>query len=437
MRIVIFSIGTQGDVRPFVALGRGLRERGHSVCIATGTTCEQLVVDNGLDFAPLTADFLEMMAADPRAMQKGTNPLALLPTVRRRLREMAADWAEQGKAAARGAELLIGNGMVALLASSLAELGGVRCLETQLQPVTPCPDIPPMMLKPGRKALPGALNLGLYELLRVLTWQMLGAAYGQLRRDLGLPRYPWYGPYYRTESKQRRRLLAYSPHLLAPSPHWPDNIKVVGNMLLDDGQRWTPPAALKQFLAAGSAPVYIGFGSMVGEDRAAFSAKIVEGIRQSGRRAIVATGWGGLDIAASEQVYVCDALPHDWLFPRVATAVHHGGAGTTAAAARAGIPSVVIPFFGDQPFWAWCLGRAGAAPPALNRKDFSADQLATAIITAADYPMRQAAAELGGRMQQEDGVAAAIAQIQDWGLLEAADRYVCSESESTAQHAAA
>jgi sterol 3beta-glucosyltransferase len=417
MRIVIFSIGTQGDVRPFVALGKGLRALGHSVCVATGETCEALVRAHDLDFSPLTADFLELMASDPNAMKKGLNPFALVKTVRKHLGEMASDWAIQGRNAVSGADLVIGNGMVSLLAASLAELAGADYVETQLQPVTPCPDIPPMMLKPGRRPLPGFVNLALYQLMRGVTWQMLSGAYKTLRRDLGLTPYPWYGPYYQKESQQRRRLLAYSSQLLKRSPYWPENIQVVGNFQLRESSVWQPPAALSAFLTAGSKPIYIGFGSMLGDDKAAFSQKIIDAIRASGQRAIIATGWGGLDVVPDSDTFVIDAVPHDWLFPRVALAVHHGGAGTTAAAARAGIPSVVIPFFGDQPFWAWCLQQAGVAPAALPRKNFQPQALADAIGIALSEAMQARARMLGEQLSKEDGVGNAIAQLQDWGLI--------------------
>ncbi|MBD2857477.1 glycosyltransferase family 1 protein [Spongiibacter sp. KMU-158] len=419
MRIVIFSIGTQGDVRPFVALGVALQQLGHRVVIASGASCAALIQENDLEYAPLSADFLEVMASDPRAIQKGLNPIALVPTVRKHLRNMASDWSTQAQSAVAGAELIIGNGMVALLASTMAELVGAKCVETQLQPVTPCPDIPPMVLKPGRKKLPGAVNLGLYQFARVLTWQMLGAAYAQLRRDLKLKPYPWYGPYYRQESRDRYRLLAYSPSLLAPSPHWPQNIKVVGNFYLEQAASWTPPESLEAFLAAGEKPIYIGFGSMVAEDKSTFSERILAGILASGRRAIIASGWGGLEISANKNCYVLDAAPHDWLFPKVALAVHHGGAGTTAAAARAGIPSVIIPFFGDQPFWAWTLLQAGAAPTALDRKTFTAEQFAAAVNLAHSEIMQGKAAELGEKMRRENGVAEAIRCMTEAGLLDA------------------
>ena len=117
-------------------------------------------------------------------------------------------------------------------------------------------------------------------------------------------------------------------------------------------------------------------------------------------------------------VLFIDAAPHDWLFPQVALAVHHGGAGTTAATIRAGIPSVIVPFFGDQPFWAWRLKQNGVAPAALMRKTLTAEQLAAAITAASADEMQTAAALLASKIAQEDGVKTAIATLEEWGVLE-------------------
>jgi UDP:flavonoid glycosyltransferase YjiC (YdhE family) len=147
---------------------------------------------------------------------------------------------------------------------------------------------------------------------------------------------------------------------------------------------------------------------------------VLEAVKKSGQRAVLATGWGGLDregVGQSDRVFFVRHAPHDWLFQRVSAAVHHGGAGTTAAAVRAGIPSVIVPFYGDQPFWARCLHRAGVAPPALDRKVLSVDALAAALIAAQQPAMQQRACELGRTVRAEDGVAEAMRCLDEWGLL--------------------
>lgn len=422
MRITVFSIGTQGDVRPFVALALGLQAQGHEVCIASGKSCEALVRRFGISYAPLTADFLEWMANDPKALQKGLNPLKFVRTARQALAEMSVDWAEQGLAAAKGADLLLGNGMVSVLAASLGESLSIPVVETHLQPVTPCGDIPPMMLKPPKRPLPGRLNLALYHSLRVLTWQMLSAAYSPLRRALGLDAIPWYGPYFRRDRVNHRLLYGFSPTLVTPSSSWPDSVRVAGNWFLDEGQNWQAPTKLAHFLAtspADSKPVYIGFGSMLSTETDEFSKIIYQAIKQSGQRAVVATGWGGLEASLLDDDDICviDAAPHDWLLPQMSMAIHHGGVGTTAAALRAGIPSVVIPFFGDQPFWAWRLNQLGVAPPGLTRKNITVEQLLAAIHFNLDEAVVRRAAALGDQMRSEDGVRVAIDQLTAWGLL--------------------
>jgi UDP:flavonoid glycosyltransferase YjiC (YdhE family) len=137
---------------------------------------------------------------------------------------------------------------------------------------------------------------------------------------------------------------------------------------------------------------------------------------------VLASGWGGLsgeEGAQSDQIFFLRHAPHDWLFPRMSAAVHHGGAGTTAAAVRAGIPSVIVPFYGDQPFWARCLNRQGVAPPAVARKTMTADTLASAI-TDVQYPaMIQRAAALGSAVRAEDGIGEAVRCLAGWGLLPA------------------
>ena len=197
-------------------------------------------------------------------------------------------------------------------------------------------------------------------------------------RSFGLPLYPWYGPYFR-DLHRAKVINGFSQHVLPRPADWPDNSQVTGYWFFDQTQ-WTPPEALSRFLAAGPKPVYIGFGSMVSSNARAFTQTVLDAVKKSGQRAVLATGWGALDGdegPQDEQIFFLRHAPHDGLFPLMSAAVHHGGAGTTAAAVRAGIPSVIVPFFGDQPFWADCLNRQGVAPPALERKSLTADALAS------------------------------------------------------------
>lgn len=205
-------------------------------------------------------------------------------------------------------------------------------------------------------------------------------------------------------------LHAWSPHLLPAPADWPAEARPTGFWTLPADAAWTPPEPLARFLADGDPPVYVGFGSAVGGDPEALTAAVLEAVRLTGRRAVLATGWGALRPGRpADGVLVIEEAPHDRLLPRVAVAVHHGGVGTVAAALRAGVPQVVRPFLGDQPFWAARLHRLGVAPPPLTGR-LRPERLAAAIADAADRA--PAARDLAGRLAAEHGVTAAVRRLE-------------------------
>ena len=160
----------------------------------------------------------------------------------------------------------------------------------------------------------------------------------------------------------------------------------------------------------------IGFGSMASEDPAAMSALVLEAVKRAGVRAVLLSGWGGLSEVARDDVFATSEAPHDWLFPRMAAVVHHGGAGTTGAALRAGVPAIVVPFTMDQPFWGSRVHALGVGPKPIPRKQLSVDSLSQALrATVADQSMKTRAAALGEKLRAEDGVANAVAHFEAAG----------------------
>ena len=148
--------------------------------------------------------------------------------------------------------------------------------------------------------------------------------------------------------------------MVPPPKDWPDWIHVCGYWFLDSPDiGWTPPEPLLSFMNSGSRPVYIGFGSIIVPDPDELTRTIIEAIKKAGIRAVISKGWSGrrpeveqIKIEFPDSIFTLDSVPHDWLFPQMAAVVHHGGAGTTAAGFRAGLPTCIYPFFGDQFFWA-------------------------------------------------------------------------------------
>jgi UDP:flavonoid glycosyltransferase YjiC (YdhE family) len=211
-------------------------------------------------------------------------------------------------------------------------------------------------------------------------------------------------------------LGSYSSIVVPRPPDWGEHIHVTGYWFLDPDLDWQPPAGLVDYLESGSPPVYIGFGSMVSRIPRQTTQLISEALERSGQRGVLSTGWGGLGSAElSANVFMLDSVPHAWLFPRVSAVVHHGGSGTTGAGLRAGVPSVLVPHMGDQPFWAKRVAELGVGPQPIPRSQLTAGRLASAISSAVtDTGMHARAEALGERIRSEDGVGRAISIIEGY-----------------------
>lgn len=197
-----------------------------------------------------------------------------------------------------------------------------------------------------------------------------------------------------------------SPALIPKPKDWANFITISGFYFLNLATNYTPDPDLAAFLDAGEPPVYIGFGSIVLDDPDAMTKLIFEAIKKTGRRALVSKGWGGFgadQIGIPEGVFMLGNCPHDWLFKRVSCVVHHGGAGTTAAGIALGRPTVIVPFFGDQPFWGAMVSQAGAGPDPIPHKQLTADKLAEAINFALKPSSLERAQDLANKISEEKG----------------------------------
>jgi sterol 3beta-glucosyltransferase len=237
------------------------------------------------------------------------------------------------------------------------------------------------------------------------------------RRECGLPPRPR-GIDLRHDALGRPVLLlhANSQALLPRPADWPAHAVTTGFWRLPPATVWAPPPALQAFLDAGPPPVYVGFGSMAGCDAEGLARLVIKALALAGLRGVLARGWGGLQAAAvPAHVHLIDEAPHDRLLPLMAAVVHHGGAGTTAAGLLAGRPTVICPFFGDQPFWGRVVHGAGLGPAPIPQRKLTPARLAAAMQQAVgSEAMRNAAAAMGQRLRMEDGVGNAVAQLEGW-----------------------
>ncbi|MFN2222206.1 MAG: glycosyltransferase, partial [Candidatus Promineifilaceae bacterium] len=235
------------------------------------------------------------------------------------------------------------------------------------------------------------------------------------QEQMGLEKFPKGTGLYKTAAGRPIPVMhGFSAQVIPRPADWPDYASIPGYWFLDRKEDWQPSAKLGEFLAAGEAPVYVGFGSMAGKDPARLTEIVIEALLQANVRGILASGWGGLETAdLPPSILPIERAPHDWLFPQVSAVVHHGGAGTTAAGLRAGRPTVVCPFMGDQPFWGSRVHALGAGPQPIPQKKLTANGLAAAIKTAVnDDQMRETADTLGKKIRAENGVDTAVALIE-------------------------
>ncbi len=412
MKITIITMGSRGDVQPFVALGMGLVQVGHEVMICTSDRFESLIRERGLHYGYMNDHLLKITETDEgrAAIESGGNPLRLLEQVKPIIRRML----DEAWVAAQGTEAIIYHPK-ALSGYHIAEKLGIPLFMSLPLPLYTPTRAFPNPLFPNLH-LGGWFNQLTYKILPLLTAPYRGVVNQWREEVLKLPPRSWRVSEQVKENGQTVPVLySYSAHVVPRPEDWSDQAIATGYWFLDSQEDWQPPADLVEFLAAGSAPIYVGFGSMAGRHPEQVTQMVSEALRCSGQRGVIATGWGGM-VASDlpENLFQVKAVPHDWLFPQVAAVVHHGGAGTTAAGLRAGKPTVICPFFGDQPFWGRRVLELGVGPKPIPQKKLTVQGLADAIREAVEHQKyHQRAIELGKKICAEDGVGQAVAWISD------------------------
>lgn len=416
MRIAIIAIGTRGDVQPYIALGQGLMKAGHTVRLATHKDFEDLVRSYGLDFWSISGN-AQMMAGNQevRELSEKGNFVATLRRMQKSGESAIIGWMEDGLVASQGMDLLISGTVGLIVGTSIAEKNQQPLLQAHVFPTAPTKDFPSILLPPTLPNLGGMFNLLSSRLILQIGWLGARPMLNRARKKvLGLPPAPFVGTAHTNPSKGFPMLYGFSPSVIPLPPDWRKDDHVTGYWFLDPPNDWTPPPDLLDFLKAGPPPVYVGFGSIGNRNPAETTKLILQVLSKTQQHAILLSGWGGMQkMDFPDSVFMVDSIPFAWLFSHVAAVVHHGGAGTTAAGLRAGVPSILIPFHGDQYFWSRRVQNLGVGPAPIPRSKLTVDRLAQAIQEAVtNTAMRQRAAELGAKIQAEDGVGNAVKIIE-------------------------
>jgi len=419
MNILIMTLGTRGDVEPYVALGKGLQADGHTVTICTSARFQSFIEAHGLAYGYMDDAVLALIDSEEvRALMGGVTNVfgAIRMTVKMAGRvgplqkKMIADSWQVADAV--NPDLIIFHPKTYSATHFAEKLGIPSIVAPTLPQFVPTADFVAM----GFPKLPlgGWYNRFSYNLTAFLTVLGMGGYTNAWRKAHGLRPQPR-GTNFLTKQAGVPVTVIHplSKHVIDIPTDWPANVHADGYWFLETPDEWQPPVALQQFLDSGEPPVYIGFGSMVGTTPKQLTETIVAALQQAGVRGILATGWGGLDAdALPETIFKVEQAPHRWLFPRMAAVVHHGGAGTTAAGVHAGKPTLICPYFGDQPFWGERIHALGIGPEPIHQKKLTVDGLAAALkLITTDPAMRQKAALIGEKIRNEDGIGKAIAVI--------------------------
>ncbi|KAH7110043.1 glycosyltransferase family 28 domain-containing protein [Dactylonectria estremocensis] len=440
LNIAIHIIGSRGDVQPFIPIAQLLSRPPycHRVRICTYPVFKDFVESQSVEFFSIGGDPEAMMAY----MVK--NP-GLLPSresvkagdVGKRRQEMwdiingawrscieAGNGMREPVRAAHVPEakdLFIADAIIAN-PPSMAHIHCAEKLGIPLHMVFTMPWSPtetfshPLASMNYGDTDAAVANYFSFMIMELLTWQGLGDLINKFRTQILCldPISPMWG----FQLLPRLRVpysYLWSQSLIPKPSDWGSHISITGFSFLSLANSYTPPADLVDFLERGPPPIYVGFGSIVVDDPQALTRLIFYAVKLAGVRAIVSKGWGGVGSGddVPETIYLIGNCPHDWLFQRVSAVVHHGGAGTTAAGIAAGRPTVVVPFFGDQPFWGQMIARAGAGPTPVPFKEMTAETLAASITFALKPEVQEAVQDMAQHIGMEDGAGDTARDIQE------------------------
>lgn len=408
--IAILTYGSRGDVEPFLALAVGLRKAGHCIRMAAPAPFAPHIEAQGLDFEPIQGSPSEL--AQAFADRAGLSWPRMIVGMMRHVQPLAVAAFRAAERASHDADLIVHSFLMTDAGRTLACSKGVPDVSAQFFPTflptsafsaVGLPDLP---LGAIYRRATHALNTAVFRHGSRLLYRWVRASASDLP-DLA----PW--PFRGKDGDAPPILLAYSAHILARPPEWPSWAHVTGYWQLQPPESWAPPDALVHFLESGPTPIYFGPGSMRTENLRGLLRTIVSSVRAHKQRIVLGVSPQALDPELEgADVIAAEGIPHQWLFPRMRYILHHGGAGTTGAAATAGVPSSAIPFSADQAFWARQIHRLGVGPAAPPARRLTRNRLEAILQDALANPsyVRRARA-LGEQLRREDGVAAAVRVI--------------------------
>lgn len=415
MFITILATGSRGDVQPYIALGIELKKAGHTIRIATFENFESFVKSHGLEFAPIQGDVAKAAASiNGQDAMRADNPLKFLFSFKK-LQALVFDVQKDFFAACAGSDAIIYHPGAAIGYFIAQHLKIPSILATPF-PMTPTRDFPSLIFYDAPR-LGKTFNLLTHKILSEIMWFASSAPIKQFwKKEFGKAPANFASPFPKQTTRANPTVISCSNYVFPRPADWPEHVYCSGYWFLDEEADWKPTDDLLDFLESGEPPVYIGFGSVGDPALAAQTTQLaIEALSLSGQRGILATGWSGMSRIENipENIFMLESAPHAWLFPRMAAVVHHGGAGTTAAGLRAGVPGIIIPSGNDQFAWGRRIDELGVGSKPIPRKNLSAEKLSEAIKFVLTNEKKAAARDLGANIQREHGAEVTAKIISD------------------------
>ena len=424
MRITILTIGTLGDVQPYVALGVDLQAAGHRVKIATHEMFRKLIETHDLEYSPVTGNVKEaIQGGDVREkLDKKRNTLAFFNAIRNAAEPLVEEALKQNIAACQNTDHVLVTPITLYMAFLICRKLDLPMTLCSVNPAGPTREYPNLMMPEIPSWLPRSgknlYNAVSHLLVGKIAWHVQRPLLNKAWKNIFNESLPVGEPVSKFFNKKPPLILnAYSEHVLPRPKDWIDCMQVTGYWYLKNQELFTAPKELTDFMNAGEPPVYIGFGSM--NSSKIKSGKIMQiiagALKLSGQRAVVLRDDPEKNILENhDAVYLTDHIPFDWLFPKMKAIVHHGGAGTCGDSFRSGVPTVLTPLISDQRFWAARVEQLGVGPKPIPWNGLTAQNLASSIKCAIqDKKMQQNAQELCQRINSEDGVLRAVELIDE------------------------
>lgn len=414
MRVGLMTLGSTGDLVPMLSLGIALRQAGHTPVLISYGVYADAAARHGLDMAPLPGD-PRMLVASKAGRMAALKPSSIFKYAKamraqaKLLEGHAMQFMNLAYQASSDCDVLVAN--VPHLGGSFGELGKIPSLHLAYFPHIPTRSFAPATAKYDI----GLLNRLSYRIeARVLEKPFLPMI-NRWRSHKGLAPLPLGRNNGRMDGHRQPVLHPFSRHLCPPPREWDGLAEAIGFLQLPPEQEWTPPAELDRFIDDGEAPIYIGFGSMVGADPDRVTRIVLEALAGTGVRAVLHGGWGGLAATQTDvpAYFLSGEVPHSVLFARMSAVIHHGGPGTIATALRLGLPQLSVPFIPDQRFWGRRLARLGLGPNPIDIDKLSVAKLRAALRQLVSTPAyRERAQAMRGQVETENAGKHAVAALE-------------------------